>query len=443
MQKVVFLLFTLHLIFLAYLNNVYIAGLPLRSLLILFTGTLVAFHQKAIFAELRLVNKLYLLLMLYGLLASLLNQVELGKIINGELKLLQSYLVVLCGYYLVRNFGYKPLAYMFLIIVVPSAAVGILQALDVNKAWLLHDLVFALQNKEISDEIQNQITEALLRPPGLALYAIPQTYMLLSAVVFSSYLVLSSATSGRMQTVLLVVNFIILAGIVASETRSAMGAVLFIFGVVYFYKFRTASVMLLALMVLAGVAFILWQTNNGAIDSRIVSLDDQSAQGRKTLYKYGLELFFQRWWGYGFNFDTVEYAPHYFINNLNIFAYGPEEKAQYIVPVHNSVLNTMHTFGLFGVIVLAYYLYRLVDGFWYRLIFILGMLMNSAFHNAGILAGDLFVDMVIAVWLYESMLRSRRHEQLPDVVRALSSSPPSSSPQPPLITGAVGIAAYR
>ncbi len=408
MQKIVFLLFVLHLIFLAYLNNVYVAGLPLRSVLILLSGMLVAFHQKDIFAEIQLVNKLYLLLMLYGLLISLLNQVELAKIINGELKLLQSYLVVLCGYYLVRNFGYKALAYMFLIIIVPSAVVGAMQALDVNKAWLLHDLVFSLQNKEISDDIQNQIIEALLRPPGLALYAIPQTYMLLSAVVFSSYLVLSSATSGRMQTVLLVINFIILAGLVASETRSAMGAALFIYGVVYFYKFRTASLMLLTIMVLAASAFFLWQSSDGMIDSRIVSLDDQSAQGRITLYKYGLELFFRRWWGYGFNFDTVAYAPHYFINNLNIFTYGPEEKAQYIVPVHNSILNTMHTFGLLGVIVLAYYLYRLVDGLWYRLVFVLGMLMNSSFHNAGILAGDLFVDIVIAVWLYESTLKARR-----------------------------------
>jgi hypothetical protein len=414
MQKIIFFLFTLHLIFLAYFNNFYVAGLPFRSVLILFSGVLVAFHHKEIFSEIQLVNKLYLILMAYGLLISLINQVEPGKIINGELKLLQSYLVVLCGYYLVRNFGYKALAYMFLLVVVPSAVVGILQALDVHKAWLLHDLVSALQNKEISDEIQSQITEALLRPPGLALYAIPQTYMLLSAVAFSSYLVLSSASGGRAQTVLLLVNFIILLGIVASETRSAMGAALFILGVVYFYKFRTASVMLLSVLFLAGVMFYLWQVNDAGIDSRIVSLDDPSAQGRKTLYKYGIELFVQRWWGYGFNFDTVEYAPHYFINALNIFSYGPDEKAQYIVPVHNSILNIMHTFGVLGVVVLGYYLYRLVDGLWYRFIIIAGMLMNSGFHNAGILAGDLFVDMVIAALLYESMLKARRREVLPE-----------------------------
>lgn len=408
MPKIVFLLFTLHLIFLAYFNNLYLAGIPFRSALILLSGMLVIFHQKDVFTELKLVSKIYLLLMGYGLMVSLVSQVELGKIVNGELKLLQSYLVILCGYYLIRNFGFKPLAYTFILVVLPSAVVGVLQALDVNAAWSLHDLFAEIQNKEISEEIQGQIDEALLRPPGLALYAIPQTYMLLAAVVFSCYLVLSSVTEGRYQILLLLVNVVILAGIVASETRSAMGAALFMLAVIYIYRFRSASLMFIGGIFLAGVVFYLMKMNDAGIDSRIVSLDDQSAQGRLTLYKYGLELFLQRWWGYGFNFDTVEYAPHYFINALNLFSYGPDEKAQYIVPVHNSILNMVHTYGIPGIIILGYYLFRLVDGFWYRLVFVLGTLMNSSFHNAGILAGDLFIDMVIAALLYESMLKAQR-----------------------------------
>lgn len=407
MPKIIFSLFILHLIFLAYFNNFYLAGIPFRSVLILLSGILVAFHQRDIFAELTLVSKVYLLLMGYGLLVSLVSQVELGKIINGELKLLQSYLVILCGYYLVRNFGFKPLAYTFIFVALPSAAVGVLQALDVNAAWTLHDFFSTLQNKEISEEIQGQIEEALLRPPGLALYAIPQTYMLLAAVVFSCYLVLSSAIEGRYQVLLLLVNLVIFSGIVASETRSAMGAALFMLTAIYIYKFRSASLLLIGSVFLAGIVFSLLTTNDAGIDSRIVSLDDQSAQGRVTLYKYGIELFLQRWWGYGFNFDTVEYAPHYFINALNLFSYGPHEKAQYIVPVHNSILNMVHTYGILGIMILGYYLFRLVDGFWYRLIFVLGTLMNSSFHNAGILAGDLFIDMVIVVLLYESALKVR------------------------------------
>ncbi|MGB1255387.1 MAG: hypothetical protein ACPG51_05955, partial [Thiolinea sp.] len=103
----------------------------------------------------------------------------------------------------------------------------------------------------------------------------------------------------------------------------------------------------------------------------------------------------------------------------NIFSYGPHEKAHYIVPVHNSLLNLMHAFGTFGLLIFCYYIYRLLDGYWYRYVFILGALMNSAFHNAGILSGDLFIDMVIGAFLYESLLK-RRLKSSPQYVTAQS-----------------------
>jgi len=137
------------------------------------------------------------------------------------------------------------------------------------------------------------------------------------------------------------------------------------------------------------------------VDSRLVNLDDASAAGRSTLYKYGIELFLQKPFGYGFDFNTVEYAVEYFVNERNIFNYELLEKAQYIVPVHNSILNLMHTYGFAGLLLLGYYLYRLVKGSWYRMVFIVATLVNSLFHNAGILSNDLFMDIVIAVMLYE------------------------------------------
>ncbi|MGB0846422.1 MAG: O-antigen ligase family protein [Thiolinea sp.] len=407
MHKLIYLLFIIHLIFLAYLNNVYLAGIPFRSFLILLTGALVVLHQKEILADISLINRVYVVLMGLGLLISLVNQVTLGSIINGELKLLQSYLVILVSYYIVANLGFRYLAIAFLLVVLPSAVIGILQGLEVNKAWLLHDMLMNAQNKEISDEIQQQIQEALSRPPGLALYAIPQTYMLLSAVIFSSYFVLSEQTESRYQLVLLLLNILLVGGIFASETRSAMGAAVFTLFIVYLYRFRSITTMLAALVVVAGLMIYFIKTGDSSLESRLVSLDDQSAQGRKTLYKYGLELFLQRPWGYGFNFDTVEYAHDFFINAQNIFSYGPHEKAHYIVPVHNSLLNLMHAFGTFGLLIFCYYIYRLLDGYWYRYVFILGALMNSAFHNAGILSGDLFIDMVIGAFLYESLLKKR------------------------------------
>ena len=404
MRKIIYAVFIIHLLFLAYLNNFYFAGIPVRSLLILLAGGMVVFYQPSLLAELRPVNMVYLFLALYGLVISVLNTVTVGSIASGELKLLQSYLVILSAYFVVRELGFRYLALAFLIITTPSAVVGILQGIDLHAAWNLQEVLMNLQNKVISEEIQSQITEALSRPPGLALYAIPQTYMLLTAMIFSAYLVLGRTTSMQAQLLLMVVNLLLLGGIAVSETRSAIGAALLILGLLYLYRFSRLTVILgLMAMVLEAV---LWFIKSGQmLDSRLVSLEDESAQGRKTLYKFGIELFIQHPFGYGFNFDSVQYAQTYFINSEPFFHYDPDEKAHYIVPVHNSILNIVHTYGFAGLLVLFYYLSRLVDGFWYRYVFIGASLFNSAFHNAGIMTGDLFIDVAIGALLYESWLR--------------------------------------
>ena len=401
MRTVILGLFALHFVFLAYLNNVYVAGLPVRSFLILLVGGLIILRDYTVMFRIGLASKVYLLLAMLGLVVSLANNVTPGNIANGELKLLQSYLMVLGSFFVVEQFGFRTLGYLVVGIALPSALVGIMQGLDVQFAWKLQSVLASIQNKEISDEIQSQITEALLRPPGLSLYAIPQTYMLLGALALNLYLVLQNRYSPRFQMVALVVAVILAGGIFASETRSAMGAALLMPALIYLFLFPARVIPAAGLLVLlGGVAFVLLADKAG-MDSRLVSLDDASAAGRSTLYKYGTELFLQRPFGYGFNFDTVEYAVEYFVNDNNIFHYEPSEKAHFIVPVHNSILNLVHTFGFSGVLLLVYYVYKLVGRGWYRAVFILGAFVNSIFHNAGILSNDLFMDMVIAVMLYE------------------------------------------
>ncbi|WML89130.1 O-antigen ligase family protein [Thiothrix lacustris] len=401
MRTVILGVFALHFIFLAYLNNVYVAGLPVRSFLILLAGGLVVMRDYTTLFRIGLASKVYLLLAMLGLVVSLANNVTPGNIANGELKLLQSYLMILVSFFVVEQFGFRTLGYLVVGIALPSALVGIMQALDVQFAWKLQGALAGIQNKELSDEIQSQITEALLRPPGLSLYAIPQTYMLLGALMLNLYLVLQNRYNPRFQMVAVVVGLILAGGIFASETRSAMGAALLMPALIYLFLFPARVIPATGLLVLlGGLAFVLLADKAG-IDSRMISLDDASAAGRSTLYKYGTELFLRQPFGYGFNFDTVEYAVQYFVNDQNLFNYDPSEKAHYIVPVHNSILNLVHTFGFAGVFLLVYYVYRLIAGSWYRAVFILGAFVNSLFHNAGILSNDLFMDMVIAVMLYE------------------------------------------
>ncbi|MBJ6611655.1 MAG: O-antigen ligase family protein [Candidatus Thiothrix moscowensis] len=395
-------LFALHFIFLAYLNNVYLAGLPMRSFLILLLGGLIFLQDHTILARLHPVNLVYALLAIVGLVVSILHDVTLVNIFNGELKLLQSYLLVLAAYFILEQYGIRTLILVIVGIALPSAIIGILQALDVAAAWQWHTNLQAIQNKELSDESRIQIAEVLLRAPGLALYAIPQTYMLLSAMILTLYAVLRRPQDQPTQLLGAGILLILAAGIFASETRSAMGAALVMPAIIYLRQYPTKVIPAGILLLLAGMIVMLFSGDNGAdVDSRLVSLDDASAVGRSTLYKYGTELFLQQPFGYGFNFDTVEYATEYFVNDRNLFAYEPYEKAQYIVPVHNSILNLVHTFGFIGLILLGYYVFRLVNGNWYRATFMLGSFMNSLFHNAGILSNDLFMDIVLAVMVYE------------------------------------------
>ncbi|OQX13678.1 MAG: hypothetical protein BWK73_11570 [Thiothrix lacustris] len=401
MRTVVLGVFALHFIFLAYLNNVYLAGLPIRSFLILLAGGLVIMLDYGVMFRLGVVSKVYALLAMLGLLVSLANSVPSGSIVNGELKLLQSYLMVLVAFFVVEQYGLRMLAYLVIGVALPSALVGIMQGLEVQFAWKLHGILMGIQNKALSDEIQSQITEALLRPPGLSLYAIPQTYLLLGALILNLYRVLQNRDNPRLQAIALVVSAVLVGGIFASETRSAMGAALLMPALIYLFVFPTRVIPLAGLLVLLGGVAAVLLADKAGLDSRLMNLDDASAVGRSTLYKYGTELFLQQPFGYGFNFDTVDYAIDYFINDNNLFHYEPHEKAHYIVPVHNSILNLVHTFGFAGVLLLGYYVYRLIGWAWYRAVFILGAFVNSIFHNAGILSNDLFMDIVIAVMVYE------------------------------------------
>ncbi len=401
MRTFILWLFCLHFIFLAYMNNVYLAGLPVRSFLILLAGGLVFLLDNSVATRLRPVNLIYVLLAILGLVVSLANNVGVGGIVSGEMRLLQSYLLIMVSYFILEQHGFRTLALVILGLALPSALIGIMQGFGVHIAWDFHAMLQEMQNKEISDEMRTQMNEVLDRPPGLTLYAIPQTYMLLSAMAINLYLIIKNPAEQHIQWLGLWVCVVLAGGIFASETRSAMGAALVMPGLVYLLLFPARVIPMAGLaMLLGGIAYLL-MSGSADVDSRLVNLDDASAAGRSTLYKYGIELFLQKPFGYGFDFNTVEYAVEYFVNERNIFNYELLEKAQYIVPVHNSILNLMHTYGFAGLLLLGYYLYRLVKGSWYRMVFIVATLVNSLFHNAGILSNDLFMDIVIAVMLYE------------------------------------------
>lgn len=403
MAYIILVTFFLHLVFLSYLNNFNVAGLPLRSLFVIFCGGLVLLQGSSYVTDLKLLNISYLLLSVLGLFVSVLNQVDNSVVFTGLFRLLQSYLVIVSGYYLLVNFGYKIIPYVVLAVAVPSAVIGILQAMGVDFAWQLRELLGTLQNTAISNEITEVFVNSRSRPPGLLLFAIPQTYLLFTALAMALFLYIRAYERGESTHKFLLLSLVIFGGCVASETRSAIGAaailILLTFWRVNFTLLAGAGVA----MVIALMGYQLYSAQDPVqteAETRLLSFEDDSAKGRMTLYKYGSELVLQKPLGYGYGFNSKDYAPEYFSNEKNLFSYAPTEKVQYLTEVHNALLNITHIYGVLGLAIFAFFVYQLSRVRWFFAFVLMGYLLNAFFHNNGIMLGDLYFDFFISLILY-------------------------------------------
>lgn len=397
LKQIILVLYFLHFILYAYLNVLYVAGFPARSLIIVLTGMIVIASDYRIIKSLGIVNYIYIIFAFLGLTVSLFNEVGLKAIFDGELKLFQSYLVILVSYYILKNFGFKLLGMVIIIIAIPTALIGILQALDFQAALNLHEVLGRLMGNYIKQKG---------RAPGLSHFAIPQAGLLLSVIIINCYFVLAVKNDTKLQYILFLLNMIFVLALIASQTRSALGASLIVISVVYFKSLNYKQLLPVggALFVLVLISIVLLGDVENS-NTRLASLEDQSAKDKLTLYKYSLELFVKQPFGYGFNFNTLTYANSFFLNENTVFDYDVFEKAQYLVPVHNAMAHIVITYGFIGLLFLFYYIYQITKFRWYHILFVSSVLLNSSFHNAGILNGDLNIDMIFAMFLYEKNIR--------------------------------------
>lgn len=400
MKYLISFLFLVHLWLLVVLNNFYVLGVPFRSLIILLIGGLVLLEGISYYKNLFLINISYSLLIIIGFLASVMNDVPVSEIFSNYLRILQSYLVIVSGYYLLVKFDYKHLSYIFLVIAIPSAVVGVLQFLGVDFAWSIRELLGSVQNKSESQAIEEVFIENRLRPPGLSLFAIQQAYLLFSALALALFLYVRAYEKEEKVGLILLSIAILFLGCLASGTRSVIAAAIVLIVLVLLkVEFKKAILGGVLLLMLVG-AYQLIQDNPVSSDVRVLNLEDASAQGRATLYKYGLELAITNPLGFGYGFSTKEYAAEYFSNERNIFEYAAAEKAQYLVEIHNAVLNVFHVYGIIGFGVFLVFLWKLLVVRWFFSVAIFAYFINAFFHNSGIMYGDLYFDVFISLILY-------------------------------------------
>lgn len=400
MKYLILLLFVVHLWLLVILNNFYVLGVPFRSLVILLVGGLVFIEGVSYYKDLFFLNVSYFLLVFLGLIISIVNDVSLSVLLSNYLRIIQSYLIIVSGYYLLINFNYKYLAYVFLMIAIPSSVLGVLQFLGVDFAWSIREWLGSLQNKPGSLDIGEFFIENKLRPPGLSLFAIQQAYLLFAAMAFALFLYVRAYEKDEKVGLILVSIATIFLGCLASGTRSAIAAALVLVVITMMkVEFKKSIFGFVLLVALVG-GYQLISGNSEKHDARVFSLEDESAKGRSTLYKYGLELVITNPFGYGYGFSSKEYATEYFSNERNIFNYDSAEKAQYLVEIHNSVLNIVHVYGLVGFIIFLFFLGKLMAVRWYFFVVIVAYFINAIFHNSGVMSGDLYFDVFISLILY-------------------------------------------
>ena len=400
MKYAILSIFVLHMVILTYLNNSYLAGLPFRSYLMVLCGGLVVLEGSHYFTDLKVANLVYGVLAVTGIIVSLYNTVFFPDILRGSIRLFQSWLITICSYYLLINFGYRAILYPILLVAIPSSIVGILQSIDLGFAWDLRAILGGLQNTETIQVLDADFVDTKTRPPGLTLFAITQVYLLFTAIALSLVVFCQKMDKNQPVWLVLAVIFILYAGMIASETRSAIGAgAVMIF--VTFLKYRPASTLISSvILAIAAMSIQAYISTNKDDSSRVLNLGDKSAKGRAALYKYGLELAVKKPVGYGYSFDSVKLADEYFMNEKNWFNYNNEETAQFYVAIHNAVLNVTHVYGVLGMLVLIIYVFNLAKTNWFFLLVLGSYLVNSFFHNAGILNGDLYIDVFIAVILF-------------------------------------------
>lgn len=399
MKYLIFFLFFVHLWLLVVLNNFYVIGVPFRSLIILVIGGLILLEGVSYYKDLFLLNVAYLLLFILGFLISVINGVSY-EIFPNYLRLIQSYLMIVSGYYLLINFSYKSISYVFIIVAIPSSVLGILQFLGFDFAWSIREMLGSLQNKTGALDIEKLFIESKLRPPGLSLFAIQQAYLLFSALAFSLFLYVRAYEKNEKVGFILFSIVVIFLGCLASGTRSVIAAALVLIVITLLkVEFKKSIFGLVLLMVLVG-GYQLIPSNTETNDARVFSLEDESAQGRATLYKYGLELVITNPFGYGYGFSSKKHAAEYFSNERNIFDYAAGEKAQHLVEIHNSVLNIVHVYGVMGFLVFLFFLKQLVVVRWFFFVVVVSYFINAFFHNSGVMLGELYFDAFISLILY-------------------------------------------
>jgi hypothetical protein len=375
---------------------VWVGGFPVRGILAvgLLMFLLLLYPDQA-----RLALKRNMLLLGFaaalgtaGIFVSIVNGASMQAITKGITEVhLQAAVTIMVTAILAQLCGPRACVFAIVGIVGVSGGIAVLQMLDVEAAWTLRRSLGPLD-----DEVLDGLNLAERRPVGISF----------TPIQFSTHLCLAFAAYGAVRHRLRKQNLgnpgadplipiALLAFVVAciaSATRSPiLGAVIFLAA---YLLYQRASWLWLFLIFGGVVLYFAWPLLMGLIESsnpRLSRTDDNSALSRQTMMYYGMRLFLDNPFGYGFAFKPSELWASYWQELYTL----PAPHGVRVTLLHNYVLTMLNIYGI-SLLLVAPIIAKLLVRSSQVLIFFIPYLAHIFFHNSGPFYNDTVLWFVVA-----------------------------------------------
>jgi len=302
-------------------------------------------------------------------------------------QILQPFMLLVCAYTLCYLVGVERTSALLFAALGATIAVALAQAMGINFAWKLREAISAIQN---DPAMTAAVVRGRTRVMGLSFSPIEFSYQLAAGYVLSFILLRADVISSR--TYYLIVG-VILAGAVVNGTRSlVLGMVVHEF-IRYLSKADVKAYALLVVAFTIGYFTIPYLMDSG---HRLVSVEDQSASGRKILFKFGAILFSDNILGLGWSFSPQDYAWLYW---EHLADFGKPEIV-YRLNLHNALLIYLLIYGVMGILPILFFVFRKPRSTVLFAFCFVSYFIHSFFHNKGLFLADQFIWIAVAVFLY-------------------------------------------
>lgn len=382
------------LVFNVALGSFKFGGLPIRGVLAVGMLVLLAilYSREAGLA----VRRHWLLLgfaaglALEGTFVSLVNGASGGVIAESVTEVyLQSVITLLVAAILARIAGPRASAWVIIGVIAVSAAVAVLQMKGVHAAWNWRRALGPLSLDETDTFTFDR------RPTGLSYSPIQLSTQL--CLAFAAFAAVRDSrrqlkTGMKIGDPTIILGLLVFfAACVATATRSPiLGGVIFLGAYV---AVRRGSWVPLAVMFGGVLAYFAWPLVMGMIQEnapRVMETDDKSAAARFVFLNYGIWLFTDNPFGYGFTFEPSQMWTRYW---PELYMMRGARGAQ-LHDLHNYVLSMLNIYGI-GIFLFAPLAVRLLRRAGGTLLFFIPYMVQIMFHNSGPFYNDTIIWFVI------------------------------------------------